>query len=64
MPVTVLSIDESPFTAAVFRWTLEFIEEGETLVILSCANPIIPPGKSGDNFGNFYAFGELINMCI
>lgn len=47
---TILSLDETPLVAAAFRWTLELLQSGDNLLILGCANPTIPPGRSPDNF--------------
>lgn len=55
----ILSLDESHMVAAVFRWTLELLQTDDYLLILSCANPTIPPGRSPDNFGIFSGLYSL-----
>ena len=54
----ILCIDETPLVAAALRWTLKLLLQNNSqygkLLVLSCANPSIPPGRTSDNFGMFF----------
>ena len=52
----ILCLDETPLVAAALRWTLKLLltdSKYDKLFVLSCANPIIPAGRTSDNFGKF-----------
>jgi hypothetical protein len=51
MGIVLLAVDEVPLTAAAIKWTVNtVVKPGDTLFIASCAIPIVPIGRSADNF--------------